>query len=281
MIVRVALLALIACGLAGFGTIIWLVLPAGEASAAATAALQPPVDKIKVLVAAKVVRAGTLLKAEEVAIKEIDADKLPEGYIAVTDDPSVRRSMVGGMARRSMVAGDVLTNADVLRPGDHGFLAAVLRPGYRAVTVAVDAVSGAAGLIWPGDRVDLILTQNLDDQNLAPGRKIAAQTVLRDVRVIAIDQQVVQNASGTLDSLPARTITLEVSSADGEQVQVATRLGKLSLAVRSAEHGPSEDKDGTTWAGDVSSALPNNINKPVASTMRVFTGGGDGKEFKF
>ena len=71
-----------------------------------------------------------------------------------------------------------------------------------------------------------------------PGRKFAAETVQRDIRVIAIDQQLVQGANGSMDSLPARTITLEVSSAMAEQVQVATRLGRLSLAVRSAEHGP-------------------------------------------
>ncbi len=278
MMVRVALLALIACGLAGFGTIIWMVMPHSEDAVAAASSV--PAEKIKVLVAAKALKAGSLMKPEEIAIREVEQDKLPEGYVA-GEEPMARRGMVGGMVRRSMSPGDVLTTADVLRPGDHGFLAAVLRPGYRAVTVAVDAVSGAAGLIWPGDRVDLILTQQLDEQGLSPGKKIAAETVLRDVRVIAIDQQVVQNASGTLDSLPARTITLEVSSSNGEQVQVATRLGKLSLAVRSAERGPSEDKDGTTWAGDVSSALNDHVVKPVPTVMRVFTGAAEGKEFKF
>ena len=278
--IRVALLALIACGLAGFGTIAWMVMPHTPDAAAAAAVV--PVDKVKVLVAAKALRPGSLLKNDEMAVREVDQDKLPEGFIAAGDDNVARRSLVGGMVRRSMVAGDVLGHDDVLRPGDHGFLAAVLRPGFRAVTVAVDAVSGAAGLIWPGDRVDLILTQTMDDTTFtSPAKRIAAETVLRDVRVIAIDQQVVQNASGSIDSLPARTITLEVSSADGEQVQVATKLGKLSLAVRSAEHGPSEDKEGTTWAGDVSNALNRQAPRPVGNTMKVFAGAGDSKEFKF
>jgi pilus assembly protein CpaB len=277
--IRVALLALIACGLAGFGTVVWMVMPHNQDVAAAAAV---PVDKIKVIIAAKALKPGALLKNEDTAIREIDQDKLPEGYIPAGDDNTARRSLMGGMVRRSMVAGDVVLNDDVLKPGDHGFLAAVLRPGYRAVTVAVDAVSGAAGLIWPGDRVDLILTQTLDDKDAAsPAKKIAAETVLRDVRVIAIDQQMVQNVSGTIDGSPARTVTLEVSSASGEQVQVATRLGKLSLAVRSAEHGPSEDSDGTTWAGDVSSALNAQKARPIANTMKVYGGASDGKEFKF
>ena len=277
MILRVALLGLIACGLAGFGTIVWMVMPHNDVAAAALA----PTNKIRVLVAAKALKAGSLLKTEDLVVREIDEDKMAEGYFA--DEPGARRGVMGSMVRRPFSPGDVLTNAEILRPGDHGFLSAVLRPGFRAVTVAVDAISGTAGLIWPGDHVDLILTQQLDDQVAnTPGRRIAAETVQRDVRVIAIDQQLVTGSTGSGDSMQARTITLEVSSTNAEQVQVATRLGRLSLAVRSAERGPSDEKEGTTWAGDVSSALGNTVSKPIAApTMKVFAGSGDGKEFKF
>ncbi len=276
MIIRIALLGLIACGLAGFGTVVWMVTPHGDTAVAAT----PVVNKLKVLVAARALRPGSLLKTDDITVREVDEDKLPTGFIA--DETNARRTLTGGMVRRSMVPGDVISSIEVLRPGDHGFLAAVLRPGFRAVTVAVDAVSGTAGLIWPGDRVDLILTQQMDELAAnTPGRKIAAETVQRDVRVIAIDQQLVQGATGAADSMPARTITLEVSSASAEQVQVATRLGRLSLSVRSAESGPSEEKIGTTWAGDVSSALGTALAKPVLSTMKVFGGSGEGREFKF
>ena len=75
--------------------------------------------------------------------------------------------------------------SDVLRPTDGGFLAAVLAPNHRAVSVAVDAVSGTAGLIWPGDRVDLILTQTNDEAGVPLGRRTFGETVLRDLRVIA------------------------------------------------------------------------------------------------
>ena len=277
MIIRIALLALIASGLAGFGTIIWMVMPHGEV---ATAAVANPIEKARVLVAAKPMHPGALMKAEDMGVREVELDKLPEGYIQA-DDANVRRNLVGAMTRRAMAPGEAFASGDLLRPGDHGFLSAVLRPGYRAVTIAVDAVSGAAGLIWPGDRVDLILTQTMDEAGSSAAKRIAAETVLRDVRVIAIDQQMVQGATGVIDNSPARTITLEVSSASGEQVQIATKLGKISLAVRSAESGPSEDKDGTTWAGDVSNALNARAPRPVVSSVKVFTGAGEGKEFKF
>jgi pilus assembly protein CpaB len=266
MIIRIVLLALIGCGLAGFGVIVWTISPRADAPVAVAA--PPPAPKVKLMVVVRSVRAGALLKTEDFGARDVDEDKQPEG--AMADDAVMRRALTGGMIRRTMVSGDLVLKEDVLRPG------------FRAVTVAVDAVSGTAGLIWPGDRVDLILTQQLDEQGATnAGRRVAAETLLRDVRVIAIDQQLVQGATGAADSLPARTITLEVSSASAEQVQVATRLGRLSLAVRSAEHGPSEDKDGTTWASDVSNAYGNTVAKPVINTLKVFAGSGDGKEFKF
>ena len=87
----------------------------------------------------------------------------------------MRTGLTGAMVRRSLGAGEFLLATDVMRPGDHGFLAAVLGPDMRAASVGVDNVSGSAGLIWPGDRVDLILTQSLDDPALPPARKVAAE----------------------------------------------------------------------------------------------------------
>jgi len=171
----------------------------------------------------------------------------------------------------------------VLRSADHGFLSAALTPGTRAVTVAVDIVSGTAGLIWPGDRVDLILTQALDDATQAPGRRVVAETVMRDVRVIAIDQQLAQTTTGKVgEASLARTVTLEVSAEHAEYVQVATRLGKLSLVIRSAVPGPVADTRATgTYGGDVSHALVTQAPHPVNNSIKVFPGTGDGREFKF
>jgi len=108
----------------------------------------------------------------------------------------------------------------------------VLDPGMRAVTVGVDPVSGTAGLIWPGDRVDVILTQSMDNAATAPGRRVAAETVLQNARVIAIDRLLVQGAvAGTPEPQGASTVTLEVTAEQAERVQVAARIGRLSLTV--------------------------------------------------
>ena len=142
----------------------------------------------------------------------------------------------GAMVRRSLPPSYPMLVEDVLRPGDRGFLAAVLGPDMRAVSVGVDAVSGTAGLIWPGDRVDVVLTQQASDDNLPAYRRVAGETVLPDIRVIAIDQALVQGAMGDGPEVnkQVRTVTLEVTSKQAERVAVATRLGRLALVVRSA-----------------------------------------------
>jgi len=182
--------------------------------------------------------------------------------------------------------------ADVMRPGDHGFLAAVLGAGERAVSVGVDAVSGTAGLIWPGDHVDLILTQQIDDPTAPRGRRIAGETVLHSVRVIAIDQQLVHGGANSIaENLSNRTVTLEVSPSEAERVSVATRLGKLSLVVVAADQASADQASAAagnippktetiTWGGDVSPALRQGAGGE-GQTIRVFQGSNEGKEFRF
>lgn len=277
MILRLALFGLMAIGLFGFGAVAWV--SAHPQSAATQARAEKPVA-VSALVLARNVRAGALLRAEDLGARTLPRAGLAAD--ALLDAPEIRSSLIGGMVRRSLTAGDVLNGADVMRPGDHGFLAAVLKQGMRAVTVGVDAVSGAAGLIWPGDRVDVILTQSMDDPKLPPGRRVAAQTVLQDTRVIAIDQVLVQ---GGVPDAPtpqgARTVTLEVTGAEAERVQVATRIGRLSLALRAADQPNAPPPPMTTvWAGDVSPALVTGGAEP-SSVLHVYQGSADGKEFRY
>ena len=163
------------------------------------------------------------------------ANAVPAG--ASLDTPGNRAALVSAMARRSISSGAPILNSAVIRPGDHGFLAAVLAPGMRAVTVGVDAISGANGLIWPGDNVDVLLTQTIPG---APGAKsIAAEMVLSDVRVIATGQEVVKNATpGPAAQAPAQTVTFGVTPDQAARCLVASELGKLSLIDRASQLEP-------------------------------------------
>ena len=304
MLLRIALFAMLTIGVVGGGVVAWTLLspkPAPEA----VADVPPPPVKANMLVAAHALRAGSLIKPEDFAALEIVRADLPPG--ASLDTPQARGSLTGSMVRHSLGESQPILPADVVHPGDHGFLAAVLSPNMRAVTVAVDAVSGTAGLIWPGDRVDLILTQSMDDPTVAAGHRVAAETVLSDARVIAVDQQLVQGQAPDGAAPPAnRTATLEVTAPQAERVLVAGRLGKLSLSVLSSERRPDGAAPaapapapalsalsaappaarppvgaGVTWAGDVSPALGSGGTRSTTSKVQVFQGSTDGKEYHF
>jgi pilus assembly protein CpaB len=240
-----------------------------------------PVAKKPMLVAARPLSAGTLVKDEDFVVREVAPDAVPEG--ALLESEEVRVELRGALLRRYLDAGAVVARGDVLRPRDRGFLAAVLRPGSRAIAVGVDAVTGAAGLIWPGDQVDLILTQEMDASAAPVSRRIVGETVLTNVRVIAVDQHFTQGASaglmatgGNNQRSVARTVTLEVAPEQAERVAVAERLGKLSLAVRSmeqsAENTPSDAAPTSVFGADVSPAL-SRTGHAVGSRIRVIQGG--------
>ena len=287
MILRIAVFALMALGFTGFAGIAWLATRpqtvAVQPEVVTLAAIPaPPITLSKVLATARPLRAGMSMKADD--LTGIDPAGLPEGTLA--DTPAARLSLVGAMVKHSLAAGAPILPADVVRPGDHGFLAAVLGPGLRGITVAVDVVSGSAGLIWPGDRIDLILTQELDAQNVPMGRRVLGETVLPNLRVVAIDQQMVQGvSSSSTDAVLPKTVTLEVTPKQVETVAVASRIGRLSVIVRSAD-APLQPEPApparpvVTWASDVSPALASGPAQPT-STLRVYQGSADGKEFKF
>jgi pilus assembly protein CpaB len=238
------------------------------------------------------------LTAENLQPKEIPITEVAKEYNF--DTPDVRRGLMGAMVKRNLGAGEAIRSDDLMRPSDHGFMAAVLSPGMRAVTINVDAASGSSGLIWPGDRVDLILTQVNNDASL--GKRISAHTVLSNVRVVAVDAQLVagsnRNAAAIVDAAN-RTVTLEVDEDQAQRVAVGMRLGRLSVSVRAsstvAGNAKTPTKNDATFAQDI---LPDLVDKPapapvapvivaaprpapVEPPMRVFSGPGEAKEFKF
>jgi pilus assembly protein CpaB len=322
--IRVVFFIVMALGLAGFGTVAYIATRPAHVEASA---VPPPPAKVAVLTAAHPINAGTLLKPEDFAATMMAADQVKVDRFTL-DTPDIRRNLVGSMTRRALAAGDAVNENDVIKPGEHGFLAAALQPGMRAVTISVDTGAGAGDLIGPGDRVDVILTQTLADQNLPAARRVAAETVLSDVRVLAIDQKLVLGAANTQSVPGNRTVTLEVTEIQAQRVSVASQLGHLSLSIRSAGpqqtasaapdaanpgqapgtpagsapggapgaiqalakaanavagKGAAHRDPGTVWAVDVSPALGMTEAPPAAasSSMRVFQGAADVKEFKF
>jgi pilus assembly protein CpaB len=251
--------------------------------AAAPPPAPPPMAHI--LVAAHQLQGGALLQPGDIGSSAVPPATIPPGSIPDTTDD--RAALVGAMVRFAIAPGAPLLNSAVIHPGDHGFLAAVLSPGMRAVTIAVDAVTGANGLIWPGDNVDVLLTQNIPG---APEDKsIAAEVVLSDVRVIATGSELIKDASnGPNGGPPAQTVTLEVTPEEAARCLVATNLGKLSLIVHSAQvqlgaaASQPPPAQPPVWSGEVSPALANaHPDEPQVSTVHVFQGTPDGQDYNF
>ena len=116
-----------------------------------------PAQTVTYLVSARPLPAGTLARSEDFTVRTVTASQLPSD--AVIDTPNTRLDLRGSLVRRYLETGTPIRAADVMRPRERGFLAAVLPPGTRAVSIGVDPVSGVSGLIWPGDTVDVSLTQ--------------------------------------------------------------------------------------------------------------------------
>lgn len=244
-------------------------------------AAPPPVTRTRVLIAARPLPAGTLLKDEDFLMREVALEAVPAGSFVASAD--ARTELRGSLLRRYLDPNEPVLRSDVLRPRDRGFLAAVLRPGTRAVSIGVDHITGTAGLIWPGDQVDLILTQSLGD-NIAISRRVIGETILQDVRVIAVDQQITQGPSAADQPVGrvARTVTVEVSPEQAERVVVAIGLGRIALSVRAM--APPEDVEAerapTTFSADVSPALARSGVAP-AQRMRVIQGRDQPSEVTF
>lgn len=223
-----------------------------------------PVVGSRVIVAKRELPVGTLLKAADLEWQAWPPGRLSPAYMV--EGKQTFEAVVGAVVRNTVTIGEPITIGQVVQPGERGYLAAVLSPGLRALTVPINATSGIAGFIFPGDRVDIIVSHKYKkDKEVVK----ASETVLENVRVLAVDQQL-GNVEGKASI--RKTATLEVTPRQAETITVARALGSLSLSLRGLrrEDGKpdTETKDGDSIAGhrgrsvtrdsDVSRVISNN-----------------------
>ncbi|MBP2159735.1 MULTISPECIES: Flp pilus assembly protein CpaB [Asticcacaulis] len=143
--------------------------------------------------------------------------------------PNARTALVGAVAREDILANEPIIEAKIVRADQGGFMAVMLAPGMRAVAVPVSVDNTAGGFILPGDRVDILVTHQTPRAG-GSGTVDSVQPVLRNIRVLAIDQQV---NTEDKQNLIGATATLEVSPVDGQALVLAKASGTLSLMLRS------------------------------------------------
>ncbi|WP_095012814.1 Flp pilus assembly protein CpaB [Tsuneonella mangrovi] len=203
---------------------------AGAGAPSADAAARKPVGP-KVLVAQRVLPTGTIITADAIGFQQWPKELVKDAYF-IEGESDVSK-LLGTVVRYPITAGEPVTQGALVKPGDRGFLAAALGPGMRAVTVPVSAKTGVAGFVFPGDHVDLVLTQTVKGPGDTGSLK-ASETILRNIRVLATDQSTTQDTVDGKTVVKAfRTVTLEVTPKIAEQVAVAQTIGTLSLSLRS------------------------------------------------
>ena len=204
----------------------------GSAAPKAAAAIAPVPTGPKILVANKALPMGTIITADALSYKPWPKELVDDAYLIEGKGDLNLEKLVGYVVRTPITAGQPISNAALVSPNDRGFLAAVLGPGMRAVTVPVSKLTGVAGFVFPGDRVDLFLTQNVDG---ADGSELkVSETIVRNLRVLATDQR----SSPTKDEKGQTVVsnyglvTLEATPRLAEQITVAQAMGTISLSLR-------------------------------------------------
>ncbi|HWJ73548.1 MAG TPA: Flp pilus assembly protein CpaB [Kaistia sp.] len=198
----------------------------------AIAAAAPVVASADVLVASRDLPMGTALDAAAFKWQNWPKDGVSAGYITRDVKPGADTELTGSIARTSFVAGEPINEAKLIR-SDRGFMSAILPAGQRAVATAISADTSAGGFILPNDRVDVIMTRKLDNGGGAQDR-FTTETVLSNVRVLAIDQTIGEKDGEKV--VVGQTATLELSSEQAQILTVAQQMSqnqKLTLALRS------------------------------------------------
>lgn len=179
----------------------------------------------EILVAARDLPRGTILGPDDVRWQEWPEEAIQDNFILREEEEA---DYISQVIRAPIAVATPLSRTFMVAPGERGFMAAVLGPDMRAVTVSISEVSGVSGFIFPGDRVDLILTHTIED--IAGVRHTVSETIIQNARVLALDQR--SEASDQEPAL-AETATLELPPKLAERVAIIDRMGDLTLALRS------------------------------------------------
>jgi pilus assembly protein CpaB len=257
---------------------------AQQAAAAPAVPLGP-----KVLVAKTALPAVTIIDASALTWQPWPKELMQSAYYTEGQPDADLPKLAGTVVRYPITAGQPVTRGALVGPKDRGFLAAALGPGMRAITVPVNTSTGVAGFVFPGDHVDMVLTQQVQGGGDGPALKVS-ETIVRNLRVLATDQRTDSKGDdGKTEVKTFANVTLEVTPRIAEKIAVAQSMGTLSLSLRSLADNTAELERAVAEGGIKIPANANPAqerqmllavaNRPI-DTNTTFTTGGDVSRFQ-
>ncbi len=247
---------------------------------------------VRVMVAKADLPVGAILTADSVRWQDWPGDDAPADYIVLGRGRAP--NLAGSIVRVHLVAGEPVIPSEVARTGDKSAMAAMLSPGTRAMTISVNAATGVAGFLAPGDRVDVIVSMAVPTASGQGNPRRVSQTILSNLRVVGIDQAFSDDKKGDLKGqAPPKTVSLEVTPKQAEILAVAIDLGVINLTLHSlGSPGDTDRATPVTGTSDTdathgvyihpaAAAADKNPTTPTTATAphferRVFVVRGDG-----
>lgn len=247
----------------------------------------------EILVAKQDIRLG-----EEITLARLEYEKWPQQITRnefFIKEKITKDTFHNQVAKRPISKGEPITSKLFIDSKNQGALAALLRPGMRAIAINVDPASISGGLIMPGDIVDVIIT--FTENSAGNEQKIISRTALCEVRVLALDQRISADDNDATSSIAAtisakkdqptvaRTVTLEVTPADAEVITAAVKKGTPSLSLHSTfgEHDKCrvnfyDDERKSTTAQKQDIAPPPPPAAPKSETIQIYRGSIDASQ---
>lgn len=233
-------------------------------------------SKMKVLISAIDMPVGHFVKAEDLTWQSWPDESVHESYIQQDSEIKIE-SLVGAVSTSQMSAGEPILDNRLVKPGNRGFMAAVLPTGMRAISVRITATSGNAGFIFPGDMVDILLTHQVGINSGNRKSARVSETVMSNVRVLAINQR---TDNGTHTASVGKTATLEVTAKDAEKISLIKKMGELTLILRSLGTPTEEENPQLADAGHTTITWDSEVSKQISGStggksysVKVFRGG--------
>jgi pilus assembly protein CpaB len=219
---------LIVLGVAVMAGAAAFMLSGGERVPAPIQIVRPQSETVDILVAKTDIGVGRAVAQEDLTWQAWPISAAGPLFIRKTDRPNALTEFKGAVARAPFIAGEPIREQKLVRADGSGFLSAILPAGMRAVSTEISAETGAGGFILPNDYVDVILTRR---EQQAGVEAVQSDTILRNIRILAIDQTVEEKNGQKV--VVGKTATLELGPQQAETLAQARQRGSLSLALRS------------------------------------------------